>query len=195
MLKRLEYWRDWKRREQPTFHRKSRYLPDRPQEGTGTRRDAKVVAQAYQSARAVSHNGYLRTSLTSQLVGEFIRAVDLDYNEDCPPLSKLRLDPRVHQKIEVLKIYTYEAHIETARLKAVEFRGKEFVTEIFRSLQGDKQNKLLPEDYRSRCEAIPYENHRLRSICDFIAGMTDRYAFEFYNRLKSGEPTSIFKEI
>jgi dGTPase len=169
-------------------------LPDQPQTGTGTRRDAKVVAQAYQNARAVSLNGYLRTSLTSQLVGKFIRAVDLEYNPDCPPLSKVHLDPHLHQQIEVLKIYTYEAHIETARLKAVEFRGKEFVTEIFKSLQEDKQNKLLPEDYRLRCEAVPDENHRLRSICDFIAGMTDRYALEFYNRLKSAETTTIFKD-
>jgi dGTPase len=68
------------------------------------------------------------------------------------------------------------------------------VTEIFDCLRDDHKNKLIPEDYRARCEAISDENHRLRSVCDFVAGMTDGYALEFYNRLKSGESTTIFKE-
>lgn len=169
-------------------------LPDEALTGTGVARDAKVVAQAYQNARAIAHNGYLRTSLTSQLVGKFIRGVALEYNPDCPALSKIKLAEPIHRQIEVLKIYTYEAQIETSRLKTVEFRGKEFVAEIFNCLKSDARNMLLPEDYRARCEAIRDENHRLRSICDFIAGMTDRYALEFYNRLKSGESTTIFKE-
>ena len=127
-------------------------------------------------------------------MGKFIRGVEFKYDPQTPPLSKAFLSTEIYQQIEILKIYTYEAHIETARLKTVEFRGKEFVTEIFNCLKNDPKNKLLPEDYRLRCEAISDENHRLRSICDFVAGMTDRYALEFYNRLKSGESTTIFKD-
>lgn len=170
-------------------------LPKEQLAGTGATRDVRLVAQAYQSAKAIAHNGYLRTSLTSQLVGKFIHGVEFKYNPDCPPLSKVFLRKPIHQQIEVLKNYTYEAHIETTRLKTVEFRGKEFVTEIFNCLKDDKRNKLLPEDYRARCEAISDENHRLRCICDFVAGMTDRHALEFYNRLKSGESATIFREL
>jgi dGTPase len=39
------------------------------------------------------------------------------------------------------------------------------------------------------------ERHRLRCIGDFIAGMTDRYAVEFYQRLTSGPSVSIFKDV
>ncbi len=34
----------------------------------------------------------------------------------------------------------------------------------------------------------------MRVICDFVAGMTDRYAAEFYERLYGGNQT-IFKPI
>jgi dGTPase len=163
--------------------------------GSGRRRDTKVAAQAYLSAKAVAQNGYLRTSLTSQLVGQFIRGVELRYNDECPPLSEVFLSQEIHRRIEILKVYTYEAHIETARLKTVEFRGKEFVTDIFNCLKNDQRNRLMPEDFRIRCEAIRDENHRLRSICDFVAGMTDKYALEFYNRLKSGESATIFRDL
>ena len=34
---------------------------------------------------------------------------------------------------------------------------------------------------------------KYRCICDFISGMTDKYAIEFYGRLKSENPETIFK--
>jgi dGTPase len=165
-----------------------------PRSGVSRDRDILLVGYSYQSAMDISRNGYLRTSLTSQLVGEFIRGVGFDLNEEKPTLSRLIISKDVKKKIEVLKHYTYEAHIEAARLKAVEFRGKEIVREIFECLKREKRNQLLPQDWKARCEAVKDENHRLRTITDFIAGMTDRYALEFYDRLKSSNPSTIFKE-
>jgi dGTPase len=150
-----------------------------------------IVSDAYRAAKDVQENGYLRTSLTSQLVGEFIQGVGLKANSDVPALSEVTLQEDVEIKIEVLKRYTFESHIEASRLKTVEFRGKEVVSEIFFCLQ--KNPDLLPMDWRSRHDALPNNHHKLRCISDFIAGMTDRYALEFFQRLK-GDPVSIFKE-
>jgi dGTPase len=151
-----------------------------------------VVTEAYKAAKNVQENGYLRASLTSQLVGEFIRGVSLTPNSEMPALSQVKIDDEIRIKIEVLKRYTFESHIETTRLKTVEFRGKEIVTEIFNCLKNHPD--LLPMDWRSRYEALPSQNHKLRCVCDFIAGMTDRYALEFFQRLK-GDPVSIFKDV
>ena len=52
--------------------------------------------------------------------------------------------------------------------------------------------RLLPDDVNSLFSEIRDED-RDRIICDFIAGMTDRYAIEFYGRLKSERPETIFK--
>jgi dGTPase len=151
-----------------------------------------VVSEAYNAAKEIQENGYLRTSLTSQLVGEFIRGVSLVPDPDIPALSKVKVDEEIRLKIEVLKRYTFESHIEASRLKTVEFRGKEIVSEIFNCLK--QQPNLLPKDWRARYDALPSQNHKLRCICDFAAGMTDRYALEFFHRLK-GDPVSIFKDV
>jgi dGTPase len=153
--------------------------------------ELQLISATYNAAKDVQQNGYFRTSLTSQLVGEFIQGVQLKVNNDLPALSKIVVDEQVLKKIEVLKRYTFESHIEAARLKTVEFRGKDIVTEIFNCIKDNPD--LLPMDWRARHEGLPDQNHKLRCVSDFIAGMTDRYALEFYQRLK-GDPVSIFKE-
>jgi dGTPase len=53
---------------------------------------------------------------------------------------------------------------------------------------------LLPEDYRLLFEAFS-GSAKKRVICDFIAGMTDRYAIEFYSRLYGAVGTTIYKPL
>jgi dGTPase len=161
------------------------------QEFKGKSPELQLISATYNAAKDVQQNGYLRTSFTSQLVGEFIQGVRLEVNKDLPALSEVVVDERVLKKIEVLKRYTFESHIEAARLKTVEFRGKDIVAEVFKCIRDNPD--LLPMDWRARHEGLPDNNHKLRCISDFIAGMTDRYALEFYQRLK-GDPVSIFKE-
>jgi dGTPase len=109
--------------------------------------------------------------------------------------GRRRLDDDVRRKIEILKNYTFERHIEAARLKTVEYRGKEIVKSIFKCLSEDKKNQLLPADWKRRCEGVANERDRLRIICDFVAGMTDAYASEFYERLTSSASSTIFKDV
>lgn len=163
-----------------------------PSVGEDKMTELTLVSEAYNAAKNVQENGYLRTSLTSQLVGEFIRGVTLVPDGKEPALSEVKVDEKIRMKIEVLKRYTFESHIEASRLKTVEFRGKDIVREIFESLQNSPD--LLPMDWRARHDALPSQNHKLRCISDFIAGMTDRYALEFFQRLR-GDPVSIFKDV
>ncbi|HEY6519722.1 MAG TPA: hypothetical protein VIZ19_10135 [Roseiarcus sp.] len=53
--------------------------------------------------------------------------------------------------------------------------------------------RLLPEDFRAICDGTEDEHIRTRTVCDFIAGMTDRYAFEFYGRLFGTDPLTVHK--
>ena len=54
--------------------------------------------------------------------------------------------------------------------------------------------RLLPDDAR-----MIYKNgNRLaqnRAVCDFIAGMTDRYAVEFYGRLFGAQGITMHKPL
>ncbi|MGX1412778.1 dGTP triphosphohydrolase [Bradyrhizobium elkanii] len=156
-------------------------------------RDATVLSFAYQQAKLVQEDGYYRTRMTSDLVGEFVQGVSLDVNPEIPALSKVIVNDKVRKKIESLKRYTFESHIETTRLKSFESRGKEIVRTVFKSLE--QNPSLLPSDWRTRYNAKERDNdHRMRCISDFVAGMTDRYALEFFQRQKGGDPGTIFRQ-
>lgn len=96
---------------------------------------------------------------------------------------------------EVLKQYTYEAAIYAPRVKLGEYRGCDVVTDLFKALMADKGDILMPEDVREQFGDAPDITTRARALCDFVASMTDRYAMEFWARLKSDSAESMFKPI
>lgn len=154
-----------------------------------------LVAQSYVISKEVCTNGFVRTSFTSDLISEFISGVEVDVNEDIPQLSVVRLASKTLEKVEVLKTYTYEAMIMSPRLKVLEHRGYGIIRDIFDKLSDERGHLLLPDDYRDLYERSKTVPARKRVICDFIAGMTDRYAFEFFGRLNSENSQTIFKPL
>lgn len=66
---------------------------------------------------------------------------------------------------------------------------------MFNKLFKEDGYVLLPEDTKELFNMSTNELWRARVICDFIAGMTDRYALEFYGRLFSENPQTIFKTL
>jgi dGTPase len=145
------------------------------------------VVNIYASSKKIAADGYARTAVTSQLVNEFIGGVGVELNAKFPSMSAIKIDPAIHAKIEVLKHFTYEALIMSPRLKIVEYRGRDIVKTIFKALTDKLRHGylLLPDDCRDAYRALKTESEKKRLICDFIAGMTDKYAIEFYGRLTS----------
>jgi dGTPase len=151
---------------------------------------------AVEQMEAISSSGQVRTEFTADLVGEFVEAISLEFNERFPVLSEIKVDPPVLKAIEILKTFTYQAIIASSRVKLAEYRGKEVVGGIFKALAEPKGHTLLPDDALSLFNATNGDRQKqMRVICDFIAGMTDRYAVEFYGRLHSDSPQTIFKDI
>jgi dGTPase len=114
-------------------------------------------------------------------------------------LHRARLNLETFKTVEVLKNITYEAIIMSPRVKLVEYRGKDIIKQIFNAIDGGddarrKGHLLLPDDYRELYVASRGAAQK-RVVCDFIAGMTDRYAWEFYNRLFGGTNVTIHKPI
>ncbi|WP_161889523.1 dGTP triphosphohydrolase [Pontibacter russatus] len=153
------------------------------------------IQVAVDTSNNISNDSYYRSNFTSKLVGRFVRAVSIDkINESIPALSTIKIDSKIRQQIEVLKAFTYQYQISSPKLKVVEYRGKEIVTTIFETLLKGNGSDLLPEDYRALyAKAEGDELLQRRVICDYICGMTDRYALEFYARLKSENSQTIFK--
>lgn len=150
------------------------------------------ILRAYLVSDALIKNGYDRCEFTSKLVNECLQNIKIDFNETYPALSRVYLDAENRITVEVLKHLTYEVVIMSPRLKIVEHRGYDIVKTIFDTLNSDDGHLLLPDDFRELYEQFSATDDKMRLICDFVAGMTDRYAVEFYSRIKeTGE--SIFK--
>lgn len=150
------------------------------------------ILRAYTTSDELAKNGYYRRDFSGGLVNKFIQGISIDFNEECPALSKVCLDPETRTIVEVLKHLTYEVIIMSPRLKIVEHRGYEVVKTIFDTLNSDDGHLLLPDDCRTLYEQFAGTDDKVRVICDFVAGMTDQYALKFYNRIK-GAGESIFK--
>ena len=78
-------------------------------------------------------------------------------------------------------------------MKTIEHKGKTIVEELFGILSTPKGSRLLPDDFKNVYDEIVDPSLKTRVICDFIAGMTDRYAMEFHDRLVSTKPGSIYR--
>lgn len=160
-------------------------------------RIAQIAIMAQKLSDAVVQNGYVRAQFTSDLVGQRIRDIGIEVDEDCPALSKLTLPESTRFQIDVLKHLTYELHIKSPRLKLVEYRGHQIISDLFKCYVDDKQGELLPRDWRERLRALSDfgdgEEMRKRLVCDFISGMTDVHALDVYSRLKTTNPAALFR--
>lgn len=140
-----------------------------------------------------------RTKYTAERVGELIQEVEIIWNDEFPMLSKVRLARKALLDVEIFKHLNYELVIRSPKLAVVQHRGKQIVTEIFEAIV-KSEGQLLPNHWRESYEACAdvQENQensaelvqpqvpnikQMRFICDFVAGMTDRYAVEFHDSL------------
>jgi dGTPase len=150
---------------------------------------------ALRHSTLMASDGHLRVEFTSNLVDRFIKGIRVDALEGTAlRFSRIYLDRQVQLEIESLKHLNYELMIMAPRLKVVEYRGYELVRTIFEALDGDGGHLLLPEDYQQMHSRLTSNEERKRLICDFVAGMTDRYAVEFFSRLRESG-ASIFKPL
>lgn len=158
--------------------------------------DISNFIKAMQASRGLHMDAGKRMKLSSELVHEFMNGVELEINEEFPALSRVKLLKKTRLKVEVLKQYTYLSTIYSNRVKLGEYRGTELVKDIFDALERKNGHLLMPDDVRKQVlDAGADEALKARHICDFVAGMTDRYAVEFWARLRSDAAESIFKPI
>ncbi len=170
-----------------------------PEEGPASENDWSSwfflkLGETFSTARKTASIGFYRTAFTSTLVNDFVGAVHLQLDPRCPALSRVVMDEEERTTVSILKHLTYVLLISSSRFKLVAHRGTSVVKAIFEALSGAGGEALLPEDYRQKYHQAP-EPLQPRVICDFIAGMTDRYAVEFYARLTSETFYSMFRPL
>jgi dGTPase len=87
------------------------------------------------------------------------------------------LSPEIEEGNRRLKRYLREHLYEHHRIERMKGKARRLLIALFQGYLGNL--RLLPEEFRERAERLGPE----RIIADYIAGMTDRYAIQEYERL------------
>jgi dGTPase len=85
--------------------------------------------------------------------------------------------PEMDAKNKELKKFLYKNMYTHRRVMRMEFKAELYLTEIFAAYK--KLPVLLPDSSEQKPNDEPLE----RKICDYISGMTDRYAISEYKKL------------
>jgi dGTPase len=86
--------------------------------------------------------------------------------------------PATAAKERALKRFLYERMYDAAPVQPIRRRAQAVIANLFAAYRGDRE--LLPEQWRPR-DGDPVTG--LRTIGDYIAGMTDRYAIRRHEEL------------
>ena len=93
------------------------------------------------------------------------------------PRALIAHSPEMAKMMLELKAFLYQnLYYHPSKMQQT-FRAEYFVEGLFRAYL--KRPKMLPHNVQARFESVGLE----RTVCDYIAGMTDRYAMEEYGRL------------
>ena len=91
--------------------------------------------------------------------------------------NEITMEDEVAKAMTALRAFLFERVYRNPIAKSEEGKAKEMLIRLFDFYVTHIDR--MPEFYRKNCET----EGRERSVCDFVAGMTDRYAIEVYSDL------------
>ena len=139
----------------------------------------------------------------NRAIGTFIRATSLrptaNFLSNQTQRHQWRLDivPEVKAQAALNKRIAYELVFRSPQLQQLDHKADFILTRMFEVLRDRYIERtssplhLLPADLESDVERAPDVPMRARLICDWIASMTDRFAFRTYRRLFDADFGSI----
>lgn len=108
----------------------------------------------------------------------------------CPYLNyKVKLNEESEKVLELFKKIVRENIIESPHSQQLVKNGQIIVCHLFDVF--NRNHQLLPIDTQTKVSASPTKE---RVICDYISGMTDRYALKMYEKLFGSEIISFFEK-
>jgi dGTPase len=99
-----------------------------------------------------------------------------DKVQDCP-VNVVGYSPAFGAKIRDLKKFLFERMYRHYRLVRMQSKAERFISALFQAYM--KEPQMLPTETQARLDAFPLA----RVVADYIAGMTDRYALDEWQKL------------
>ncbi len=92
--------------------------------------------------------------------------------------------PQMRENNRILQQFLTQQMYRHPRVTDIMSRAQKVIDDLFHAYMGDET--LLPRDWRD--DMLSQTDTRARQVCDFIAGMTDRYALDQHKRLFDLDP-------
>jgi dGTPase len=132
----------------------------------------------------------VRREIVRELIGAFVTDVvfttskileenELDSPEKVQQFERnvVAYSSEMAPKVRQLKDFLYENMYRQHRLIRMQVKAERFVSELFQAYAAEPM--MLPEKTQRRMESLPKD----RVVCDYIAGMTDRFALDEWEKL------------
>ena len=135
-----------------------------------------------------------RKRFIGRLVHHFLTAVEfVEVPEFAEPFLRWRVRVASPQRefLDVLQDFVVREVITSPAVQHLEFKGQGMVVAVFEAMQADPQ-RLLPRDELVKFEVAGGD---LRTICDYVAAMTDTHLLKTYERLFSPRMGSVFDRL
>lgn len=147
-----------------------------------------------------SEQSYLRKEIIGGLVHKFITNTELKPSGVSGATCELikwtagLADAHCSLLKHIFKLVKNKV-IKSSNVQQLEFKGQKLVVELFCALRSDPE-RLLPINTLKRYQEVGGDHQKqARTICDFIAGMTDEYATRLYEKLYYPHKGSIFDRL
>lgn len=139
-----------------------------------------------------------RKQMVGELVNYFITSTHVQICHDAFEEKLLRynvvLMPEAHQLLEYLKGSVYEHVIDSQESRTFEYGGQTVVLRLFEAFSSNPTH-LFDKNNRELFEQQTDETAAQRIICDYIANMTDEYAYRMHERLFGFNTRTIFERL
>lgn len=135
-------------------------------------------------------NSLIRRELVRELIGQSVvdvlqqtnatlvaNDIDTPAKVQAHPTNVVGYSPDFGAKVRELKAFLYERMYRHYRLVRMQVKAERFISELFEAYM--REPRMLPEDTQARLDESPLP----RVIADYIAGMTDRYALQEWEKL------------
>ncbi|MGD9536278.1 MAG: deoxyguanosinetriphosphate triphosphohydrolase [Alphaproteobacteria bacterium] len=124
-------------------------------------------------------------AMVEDLIGESRRRLAAAKPESAEAVRRLgrpviAFSASMRENDKALKAFLYERMYRHYKVNRMASRARRVVRELFDLFIAEPE--CLPTEWRLRCEG-PGSSRTARMVADYIAGMTDRYAFKEHHRL------------
>lgn len=140
----------------------------------------------------------IRKQAVGELVNYFITATDVQVTHEAFEEKLFRYNiiqlPEAAALLDYLKRSVYEYVIDSQESRTFEYGGQTVVLRLFEAFSSNPAS-LLDKKNRQLFDCQADEQTGRRVVCDYIANMTDEYAYRMHERLFGFNTRTIFERL